>query len=87
MSKEGKDVLSSKELKDTVFVKELESLTKEKEDSFHVRSTISLWFIESDFDGMELKDNAEVRFRTRGEKCYLGMICIYMSPFVAEEKI
>lgn len=73
VSKEGKDLLSFKELKDLIYVKELEALTKEKESSYTSRNTVSLWFIENDFDGMEFHDKNEMRFRTRGEKCYLGM--------------
>ena len=73
ISKEGKDLLSFQELKEMIAVRELVSLTKEKEVSYHGRNTVSLWFIENDFDGMEFKDNIDLRFCTKGEKCYLGM--------------
>jgi len=71
VSKEGKDLLPFKDLKELIQVKELQSLTKEKEESYHGQKVISFWFIENDFDGMELNDNTNVRCRTRGGKCYL----------------
>ena len=74
VSKESKDLLPFKDLKELVSVKELEPLTKEKEASHHGQNTLSLWFIESDFDGMEFNENVDLRLRTKGGKCYLGML-------------
>ena len=83
VSKEGKDLLSFKDLKELIQVKELESLTEEKEESYHGQKVISFWFIENDFDGMEFDENTNVRCRTRGGKCYLGMLsklnCLLLS--------
>ena len=76
VTKEGKDVLTMSELQNYVRVEDLEKLTKEKEQTFSSRNVISLWFNERDFDGLEFYDNSEVRFRTKGENCYIGKLFI-----------
>eukprot|EP00112_Aurelia_sp_Birch-Aquarium-sp1_P010285 Seg2202.4 transcript_id=Seg2202.4/GoldUCD/mRNA.D3Y31 product=Arpin protein_id=Seg2202.4/GoldUCD/D3Y31 len=76
VAKEGKDVLTTSELQSHVRVEDLEKLTKEKEQSFSSRNVVSLWFNERDFDGLEFYNNSEIRFRTKGEHCYIESITL-----------
>eukprot|EP00794_Sanderia_malayensis_P019906 gene19906-21851_t len=74
VSKEGEDAISFKQLQEAMQIEELVRLTQEKEKSFTGRNVVSLWFQESDFDGIEFLDGCDVRFRTKGDKCYIESI-------------
>ncbi|XP_065067656.1 arpin-like [Rhopilema esculentum] len=77
VSKDGKDVLQLKDIKDRLKTAQLDKLTAEKENSFKFPNAVSLWALENDFSGMEFSERMDVRLNTTGEKCYLeSMTCL-----------